>query len=217
MKDKPLKVPTMTELGKLNSADKVEHGYTFLYDQIFEPIRYRSVRILEIGFSRGRGARLLSEFFPRGIIHSFDIDPNYQAYSLIPPELQKRIKLWHADQSNKDSINLMLQLIYNSNKNKAKRGPRKFDIIIDDGSHQPEHQQASFDILWSEVSNGGLYIIEDFHPYYENDPVQHKTVSWLFDKVHKLNKNGDKKADPILPDIDWILFSYNQAVIRKKV
>ena len=81
MRERYFKLPTMTELGKLNSADKVEHGYTFLYDQIFEPIRYSNVRLLEIGFARGRGARLLAEFFPRGIIHTMDIDPNMEMYN----------------------------------------------------------------------------------------------------------------------------------------
>ena len=97
MRERYFKLPTMTELGKLNSADKVEHGYTFLYDQIFEPIRYSNVRLLEIGFARGRGARLLAEFFPRGIIHTMDIDPNMEMYNNFPSELKKRIKLLKGD------------------------------------------------------------------------------------------------------------------------
>ena len=107
----------------------------------------------------------------------------------------------------------MLESIYNSPKNRSKKGKRKFDIIIDDGSHQPAHQKTSFNTLWPNLNDGGLYIIEDFHPFYNNK--KHETVSWLFDTVHKLNRYGDKKAKPSIPDIDWIMFSYNQAVIRK--
>ena len=37
----------------------------------------------------------------------------------------------------------------------------KFDLIIDDGSHKPEDQLATFNNLFKHLSSGGLYIIED--------------------------------------------------------
>lgn len=36
-----------------------------------------------------------------------------------------------------------------------------FDIIIDDGSHWPQHQIISFETLWKAVKPGGMYIVED--------------------------------------------------------
>jgi hypothetical protein len=36
-----------------------------------------------------------------------------------------------------------------------------FDVVIDDGSHVPEHQLISFESLWPAVKPGGLYIVED--------------------------------------------------------
>jgi len=206
-------IPTMTKLGDLNSTDKVGHGYTYLYDDIFVTMRYSNVRILEIGFARGRGAKLLAEYFHRGTIHTFDIEPNWNFYKEFPKVLQKRIHLYQGDQSDSDSINEVLKAVANGPKNEAKRGPRKFDIVIDDGSHKPNDQQTSFSVLWSHVKDGGLYIIEDFHPYYNNS--QHSTVSWLFDKIHQLNRFGDKYAEPTLKDMSWIMFSYNQVVLRK--
>jgi SAM-dependent methyltransferase len=205
----------MTELGELNATDRVEHGYTYLYDELFSPLRYKSTRVLEIGYARGRGTRMLAEFFPRGTVHSFDIDPNLKHYSNLSRELQKRIKLYQGDQSDPDSIQRVLQQVYDGPRNPAKRGYRQFDIIIDDGSHQPEHQQISFKKLWPEVQPGGLYIIEDFHPYYKNG--NHETVSWLFEMIHKLNCYGDKHAKPTLIDVDWIMFARNEAIIRKKL
>jgi SAM-dependent methyltransferase len=40
---------------------------------------------------------------------------------------------------------------------------RKFDIIIDDGSHRHDHQQKTLSALFKFLKPGGLYIIEDLH------------------------------------------------------
>lgn len=37
------------------------------------------------------------------------------------------------------------------------------DIVIDDGSHRPEHQIASFDFLYPRVTRDGVYAVEDVH------------------------------------------------------
>jgi len=41
-----------------------------------------------------------------------------------------------------------------------------WDIIIDDGSHIPEHQIRTFVHLFPYVSPGGLYILEDIETSY---------------------------------------------------
>ena len=43
----------------------------------------------------------------------------------------------------------------------AKYGP--FDIIVDDGSHIPVHQEISFRALTPHMAPGGTYFIEDIH------------------------------------------------------
>jgi hypothetical protein len=43
-----------------------------------------------------------------------------------------------------------------------------YDIIIDDGCHMQSHQQNALDTLWSHVSSGGVYIIEDIHHFDSN-------------------------------------------------
>lgn len=207
-----MKFPSMTKLGELNSSDKVFHKYTELYEELFAPIRYLSVRILEIGYARGRGTRMLAEYFPRAIIHSFDIDPDRKSYGNLTKELQGRIKIYQGDQSNPDSIQNVLQQVYNGPKNADKRGHRQFDIIIDDGSHLPEHQQISFKKLWPEVKVEGLYIIEDFHVHYREK--KHKTIDWLFNMIHELNCYGNKYAESTL-DIKTITFARNEVIITK--
>ena len=42
----------------------------------------------------------------------------------------------------------------------------KFDVILDDGSHVPEHQILTINKLWDLVKPGGVYIIEDIETSY---------------------------------------------------
>src|SRR5262249_19201573 len=37
----------------------------------------------------------------------------------------------------------------------------EFDLIIDDGSHRPDHQQITFGFFFKKLKTGGLYFIED--------------------------------------------------------
>jgi hypothetical protein len=39
----------------------------------------------------------------------------------------------------------------------------KCDAIIDDGSHLSQHQRLCLEVLWDNVAEGGVYVIEDVH------------------------------------------------------
>lgn len=54
-------------------------------------------------------------------------------------------------------------------------GDERYDLIIDDGSHVPEHQIESFNVLFEYLNSGGLYVIEDLH-------VANKTKN-IFEKI----------------------------------
>ena len=66
-----------------------------------------------------------------------------------------------------------------------------FDLIVDDASHFPVEQQASFDALWPAVKEGGLYVVEDVQmasskPWRFNKP-RHVTTDEVFrERVKKL-------------------------------
>jgi len=46
----------------------------------------------------------------------------------------------------------------------------QYDIIIDDGSHFPQHQILTFQHLFSVLKPGGLYVVEDLETSYWNSP-----------------------------------------------
>ena len=43
---------------------------------------------------------------------------------------------------------------------------RHFDVIVDDRGHKMHQQKTSFNTLWSQFADGGLYLMEDTHSGY---------------------------------------------------
>lgn len=63
-------------------------------------------------------------------------------------------------------------------------GSRKFDLIIDDGSHIADNQISNFSILKSKLKPEGVYVIEDIYPeniYPENFLNQFERVDFSKD------------------------------------
>ncbi len=179
-----------------------------LYSSLFEPIRFNPVLILELGFAKGRGARCLLEYFPKGNVHSadFDLEASLHYADNMLPSYRARLTIHQFDQGRTDDYGRMLGAI-DSGNNQA-----NFDIIIDDCSHNPDHQMLSFVKLWPRTTPGGYYVIEDMHPYYQNG--RHPTVEYFANKIHELNKLGQYKNDPTL-DWQWVNFSPNRIILRK--
>lgn len=205
------KSTNLPELAKLNSTDKYDHGYMPLYESLFEPFRFEGIRIMEIGFAKGRGARTLAEYFPRAAIHCLD----YQHTDLsghrdmIPEDLRERIFLWKGDQGKIAD----LREVYSAIQRSSKSPEVKFRLVIDDGCHNPEYQIVSFNFFWQHLEPGGYYIIEDMHPGYKDG--RHFTMEYFYSQVFELNRRGDIKAKD-RTDIDWVMFPYNRIVLRKK-
>jgi hypothetical protein len=109
----------------------------------------RPLRVLEIGVSQGGSLQLWRKYFgPEATIFGIDVDPRCAA--LDHTETSVRIG------SQADAAFLSAVV--------AEMGG--VDIVIDDGSHRAQHQRASFDALFPELSFGGLYIAEDLHTAY---------------------------------------------------
>lgn len=124
------------------------HNYVAYYDRHFAPLRDKPLRLLEIGVWHGYSLAMWSQYFSHASIVGADIDI---ALCQVVPD---RCRLWEMNQGNKESlVNMALHL-----------GP--WDIIIDDGSHDPRHQVLTFETLWPYLNAGGLYCVEDLHPNY---------------------------------------------------
>ena len=103
--------------------------------------------ILEFGVFQGASIRWLRAEFPKANIVGADIlDP--------APSWPRdaRIRYVQLDQARRDRLRDMLR-----------HSGSSFDLIIEDGSHIPQHQASCLTESFPYLRNGGLYILEDIH------------------------------------------------------
>jgi len=137
------------ELGRKHGTDKVlHHGYQFFYPRFLEPLRSENFTMLEIGYDTGASVRMWEEYFPKAEIFAADIRTSGRF---------GRHEVIEADQSSAEDLDRIVHRV----------GSARF--ILDDGSHQPEHQFETFNFLFRRLLEpGGIYIIEDIECSYWN-------------------------------------------------
>jgi hypothetical protein len=82
--------------------------------------------MLEIGVDRGGSLKMWQSYFSNATIFGVDIDSSYSSE-------EERVHIYKGDQSDVGFLNQVKQQV---------RGisPLLLDLLIDDGSHVPEHQ-----------------------------------------------------------------------------
>jgi hypothetical protein len=143
--------------------DKWRH-YFDIYEKHFARFRNKQPCVLEIGVDHGGSLQLWKRYFGHAaLIVGVDIDPRCKAYE--EPGIQIEI----GDQT---CAGFWAGLWDHY---------RGFDIVIDDGSHDPGNQATTFDILWSHTRS--VYLIEDCHRAYPScragDGVIKYTYPWV--------------------------------------
>jgi hypothetical protein len=143
----------LQELGVKYNTDKSKHkyqdiSYLDIYNKYFFHKRESVKTFVEIGVLNGSSLKMWEEYFPNAIIHGVDINPECKQYE------GGRIKIHIGDQNDTDFLNQLKQL-------------GEIDILLDDGSHITSHQINTYDVLYGNINNGGLYVIEDLANSYE--------------------------------------------------
>jgi SAM-dependent methyltransferase len=125
------------------------HTYIEVYEEILNPYRYKAQNILEIGLMSGESLRMWTEYFS-GNVYGMDCSetPINGLADLRPIIAEGKHNIIIGDATSEADIE----------KNFI---GKKFDVVIDDGSHQLTHQLKSFNLLKDRMRKGGLYIIED--------------------------------------------------------
>jgi SAM-dependent methyltransferase len=182
------------------------HGYTLVYPTYMEEFRDKPIRLLEIGINKGGSLALWNEYFshPKKKLFAIEVQEKFIQYA--PPN----VTAFLGSQGDVEFLK------------KVGKKIKPLDFIIDDGSHQWGHQRISFENLWQFLRPGGIYIVEDIHTSYKDNP---KAIARYGDEdisfVDYVHKNILKrcispgKAKEVPFDINFVHF-YKGLLIAKK-
>ena len=136
----------------VNNKDRIIHKwhhYIPIYDRYFQSYRGKNIRFLELGVSKGGSLSMWRKYFGEdAIIFGIDIEDNCKVFNGIDGEV--RI-------GSQDDKKFLLDVL-------GEMGG--VDVVLDDGSHKMKHIKKSLSILFPQLSEGGIYMIEDLHTSY---------------------------------------------------
>lgn len=121
------------------------HSYIRIYETVFAPLRDSARHVLEIGIYSGAFLKVLADYFANAQIYGIDINLSNLRFGKNDP----RINVYEMSGADMKSVK-RLNVDY-------------FDLIIEDGSHIPDEQVATFENYAPFVRRGGLYITEDIN------------------------------------------------------
>lgn len=182
------------------------HYYSRFYHTLFEPVRTQPLKVFELGLGTNNvdissnmgahgkpGASLYawSKYFSDADIYGADIDKE-----CLFDHYKYRIRTFYCDQTNREVIQEMW-------KNEELKDV-EFDILIEDGLHEPFANKIFFEESIHKVKKGGVYIIEDINAKYveyfqellKEWKIQHPSYAFYFFEV---------KASDIQPSDNWMV------------
>tara|TARA_B100001029_G_C15028423_1_gene435204 strand:- start:347 stop:1183 length:837 start_codon:yes stop_codon:yes gene_type:complete len=199
----------LCQLGKKYSTNKSPFnlnghriGYTGIYNFLFHQLRNKKINFAEIGIEKNGSIRMWRSYFKKAKIYGLEFDINKIRNA-------KKYKLknthYHKINVNKDE----------SLKKTFKKIKKRFDIVVDDSTHNFEDQIKIIKNCYRYLNNNGLLIIEDIYKYqskhtekryYENlkglkkyfsdivfletNNVNNFTASWKCEKILLLIRNN---------------------------
>ena len=190
-------------LGQKHKTDKVlHHRYDRFYDIFLSRLREKEIVLFEIGAGYGESFTMWHEYFPKGKIFSMDIGAiRWEEWG----------EIFLGDQSSLSDLK------------KAKEKIGYCDVIVDDGSHIPEHQIESFIYLFQEVLKpGGIYIIEDIECSFWNPQAEiygykvgnHNILNFLSSVPYEINSEFSNLKNKF--GISMVSYGQNCIILTKK-
>lgn len=151
--------------------------YFEAYDRHFARFRGREVHLLEIGIYSGGSLEMWRAYFgPQARIYGVDIEPACRAYEA------EGTRVFIGDQSDRAFwADFRAQVPH-------------IDIVIDDGSHLPEHQIVTLEELLPHVAPNGVYVCEDVHHRH------HPFAAYVSGMADALNAFDEVRQDADDPD-----------------
>jgi hypothetical protein len=212
---RPFRAKSLTDLAQEFGTDKWgRHFYTPHYESHIKHLRWRRFTLLEIGIGGydranegGRSLQMWKHFFPRAQVVGLDIED--KAFVEAP-----RIRAYQGSQTDPEVLERIV----------AENG--RPQVVIDDGSHRPEHMRETFRLLFPLLADDGIYALEDTQTSYwprwggsedRHDPIT--SMALVKDLIDGLNHAEflDKDYEPSYSDRHVVaVHCYHNLVIIEK-
>ena len=185
-----------TDKSPYNPDDTLhKHAYTSIYNLLFSNLRYKDIKLGELGILDNNSMLSWREFFPNAKLYGFE---------WFDERLDKAIK----DNIDCTYIKMNVKDI-NSISDGLSGAGSKFDILIDDSTHLFEDQIKFVNEAYKHLNPGGILIIEDIfinaneEDYFKAINLEHfssatfifanhnlkNSLGWNNDKLLVLHKN----------------------------
>ncbi len=144
--------PSLTDLAVSHGTDKWGiHRYTDHYERHLAHLRDQRFSLFEIGIGgaarAGASLRMWRDYFPHAEVIGLDIDDRLGVRSdRIHPYLGSQVDPEVLDRIFADFPDIR--------------------VVVDDGSHCPEHIRETFALLFPRLPDGAVYVIEDTQTSY---------------------------------------------------
>jgi len=207
---------------KFGSDKGYQHGYHRYYGPLLYPLKEAGLRLVEVGVEEGRSVMAWLHYFDRpnhiyGIGYGQSNGWQDGGESECFKDQNLPCTLFKGDQSDLDFL-----------EHFKKKTGGQYDIVIDDGSHVPNHQKITFEALWSSVVPGGYYVIEDVETSYWKEEasiygyaftnqksfIEHMKL--LADVVNKKYSNYNSPLSTLYDDISSVKFGANIVIVQKQ-
>lgn len=145
-----------TDKGSFHQPHRAVHNYHRAYEELFADRKNDVAAMLEVGIGspNSRDYCMAPHYEPGGSLRAWaDYFVNAHIWGLDMTSTvgftHDRITAVLADSRDHDQVDAALP------------ADVLFDIVIDDGDHEPDAQIATLGNLWGRVKPGGIYVIED--------------------------------------------------------
>ena len=153
----------LTEIAqKLENRKATDHLYTELFGPLFEPYREFYTDVLEVGVHRGLSLLIWSQYFPNAHVYGVENLLYHQALGSKVTYENGETGFFLEEVINNERISIQIGNAYEKEMvEKLSNNNKKYDLIMDDGSHEADHQLFFLNNYVSMLKKNGMLLIED--------------------------------------------------------
>lgn len=180
----------------------VGHRYSRAYAVLFEELRNKPIKFMEIGILEGNSLAAWLRLFPLAKV--IGVENNSSLMRSHNNILRESSQLFGLTKQERDRLEFRYYDSLHRMDARRKRSDESnsFDIIIDDGDHNPYAQFGTLCAHEELVTAGGYYIIEDFLGIYQrhSNKVIDDIKNWCDRDGHKLSyhQSQSKTGDVVM-------------------